>query len=67
MSQVHEYYCGFQCPECDHITLSKCAYIGEEDLPVVMWNSGECSEFECEECGAKFYTGDFDLLSEDEI
>lgn len=67
MNQVHEYYCGFQCPECDHITLSKCAYIGEEDLPVVMWNSEECSEFKCEECGAKFYTGDFDLLSEDEI
>jgi len=55
------------CPECDEEMFF---YLGDftgGDEPSVDISVFEQTEFECEKCHKKFYTGDIDLLGEDEI
>jgi len=61
-------YITMECPDCDETIrkglITLCEYGG---IPEVSWDTASCSSFTCNKCDKTFYTGDFEVLSEDEI
>lgn len=63
------FYLTAQCANCDEdIVYGPCmTLIEHEGLPAIPFDMASQTSFECEACGQSSYTGDFELLSEDEI
>lgn len=57
------------CRECDEeFTWGPVATAVEADgLPVIPYDMAAQTAFECTHCGARNYTGDFELLTDKEI
>jgi NAD-dependent SIR2 family protein deacetylase len=63
---MQEYLLVIDCENCGEQIKEKCVWLSE-GLPEITPNAFTCESFKCRKCGKKTYTGDLDILSEDEI
>jgi len=63
------FYLSADCPDCgEEMFYGLCITTLEHDgRPVIQYDIAAQTTFTCEECGTNSYTGDFDLLTEDQI
>jgi len=57
----------WNCPSCGLLNSFSVGNLTPGNRPSVNWDIAACEEFKCSECDATYYTGDFEMLSEDEI
>lgn len=64
-----DYYILLNCANCaEEIYYGLCrTYIEHNGHPVVTVGEGEQQSFECDKCGKKTYTGELEIISEDDI
>lgn len=64
-----DYYIQWTCPGCDEENFyGLCrTYLSHNDKPCVSLGEGQQESFDCAHCEETFYTGELELLSEDEI
>lgn len=64
-----DFYLTAECPNCDEtIYYGLCVTADEHNgRPAIPFDMAVQTAFYCDSCGEKSYTGDFDLLTEDEI
>lgn len=67
MSQA--FYLVAQCPKCDEeIVYGQCVtFMEHQGLPLIPYDLAAQTVFECDHCGARAYSGDFELLTEDQV
>lgn len=39
----------------------------ENEIPEISYDTASCNSFECDACEKKYYTGDFDLIAEEDM
>jgi len=63
------FYLSVYCQECDEeILYGPCGTtIAHNDIPVIPFDMGAQTNFECDKCGANNYTGDFELFRDGEV
>jgi hypothetical protein len=64
-----EYYVEWNCPNCDETNYygPNLTMIKHKGQPVVMLGEGEQTSLECEYCDTRVYTGELELLTEDDM
>lgn len=58
-----------ECPECSEVIRHGLPALVkyENEVPEVSWNIAAQKKWHCENCDKSYYTGDFEVLNEDEI
>lgn len=64
-----DYYIEWDCPNCDETNYYGVirTYLEHKGLPAVSLTMGAQQSYTCEHCGKTCYSGDFDLIPEDEL
>lgn len=64
-----KFYVQLECPECDEtVYWGLCLTLIEHNgYPVVAYDTAAQEQFFCDNCSTTFYSGDFELLSADEV
>lgn len=60
------FYLLVQCGNCDEDIYSgpNLTLIEHNGLPAITWDLAACESFDCPNCGAQNYTGDFEIETE---
>lgn len=64
--EIKEYFIVISCVNCDADIRQRGVWVGD-DLIEFTPSSITYKTLYCDECGKKTYTGDLDILSEDEV
>lgn len=69
-SEPLAYYIQWDCPneECEETNYLgvNLSFITHGGLPVILYDDGACQAYTCTHCGRESYTGDLELMSDDE-
>lgn len=69
MTGTITFYLSVNCTECDEEIMwgPVATTITHNGLPVIPYDMAAQTAFECDQCGSRSFTGDFDLLTESEV
>lgn len=59
---MKEYYLTFEC-DCGETIKQRGAWISE-GIPEIPFDVGSQTQFDCDECGNTYYTGELDYMEE---